>query len=119
MHVLIRVRRRRVSDHRDLVTELGGEAYRCLHAGVRDESDDDELMNAVPLELHIQIGWQSHWNPSAREPRSRPGCGANSLRISPLHVPYSKVLFDQAAFWTGAMYVQVSESPGRYRRLSA
>jgi len=37
-----------------------------------------------------------------------PGCGTNSLRISPPHVPYSKVLLSQAAFWTGAMCFQVS-----------
>src|SRR5215471_542184 len=31
-----------------------------------------------------------------------PTCGANSLRISPPQVPYSKVLCAQAAFWMGA-----------------
>src|SRR5215510_9368770 len=56
VHLLIRVTRGRVFYHRDLVAELSGEAYRCLHTGVRDESDDDELMHAMLLELHIQIG---------------------------------------------------------------
>src|SRR2546422_2547733 len=28
-----------------------------------------------------------------------PGCGANSFRISPSHVLYSKALLDQPAFW--------------------
>src|SRR5262249_51786065 len=51
VHLFVGVIRRRVFDHRDLVAELSGEAYRCLHTGVRYESDDDELMNAVLLEL--------------------------------------------------------------------
>jgi len=37
-----------------------------------------------------------------------PGCGKNSLRSSPPHVPYAKALLSQAALWTGAMCVQVS-----------
>src|SRR5262245_20758991 len=56
VHLLIRVIRRRVFDHRDLVAELGREADRCLHAGVRNQSNDNELMDAVILELQIQIG---------------------------------------------------------------
>jgi hypothetical protein len=37
-----------------------------------------------------------------------PGCGANSPRNSPPQVPYSKALRDQAAFWIGVMYFQLS-----------
>src|SRR5262249_35098860 len=33
-----------------------GEAHRCFHTGVRYESDDDELMDAVLLKLQIQVG---------------------------------------------------------------
>src|SRR5262245_66000829 len=51
---VIRVIRGRVFDDGDLIAELSGEAYRCLHTRVRDESDDDELMNAVPGELEVQ-----------------------------------------------------------------
>src|SRR4029453_1449720 len=56
VHLLIRVTRGRVFHHRDLVAKLSGKAYSGLHACVGPESDDDELMNAMLLELHIQIG---------------------------------------------------------------
>jgi hypothetical protein len=56
MHVVIRVTRCRIFYDRDLVAKLCGVAYGRLHTGMRDQSDDDELMNAVPLELDIQIG---------------------------------------------------------------
>src|SRR5215510_525342 len=55
VHLLLRVTRGRVFDHRDLVAQLSREAHRCLHTGVRYESNDDELMDAVILELQIQI----------------------------------------------------------------
>ena len=56
VHLHLRVAGGRVFDDRDLVAELGGEAHRGLYAGVRDKSDDDKLMNAVPRELRVQIG---------------------------------------------------------------
>src|SRR3984893_13569223 len=55
LHLPVRVIRGRVPDHRDLVTKLDGIADRCLDAGVRDESHDNELVNPVLLELQIQI----------------------------------------------------------------
>src|SRR5215813_7553692 len=55
VHLLIRVARGRVFHHRDVVAKLSGIPNSCLHAGVCDESHDDELMNAVFLELQIQI----------------------------------------------------------------
>jgi hypothetical protein len=51
VHLFIRVIRGRVFYHRDLVAELSGKANGRLHARVRYESDDDELVNAVLLEL--------------------------------------------------------------------
>jgi hypothetical protein len=56
MHLLIRVIRRRVLYHRDLVAELGGKANGRFDAGMGYEPDEDELMDAVLLELQIQIG---------------------------------------------------------------
>ena len=53
VHLLFRVTRGRVLYHRDLVTKLGGKANSRFHAGVCDETDDDELMDAVLLELQI------------------------------------------------------------------
>src|SRR5262249_52608866 len=41
---------------RDLVAKLSAIAYGRLHTCMRDEADDNELMNAVLLELQIQIG---------------------------------------------------------------
>ena len=56
MHHLVRVIRRRIFHDGDLVTELGGIAHSRFDAGMRDESDDDELMNAVLLQLQVQVG---------------------------------------------------------------
>src|SRR5262249_7987593 len=39
-----------------VMTELGGIAASGLDAGMRDESDDYELMDAVLLELQVQVG---------------------------------------------------------------
>src|ERR1700736_5302354 len=55
VHLLIRVIRRRVFYHRDLVAELSGKANGRFDAGMCYESDDHELMDAVLLELQIQI----------------------------------------------------------------
>src|SRR5580700_11756341 len=55
VHVFIGVARGRVFHHRDLIAEFGGMANGGLHTGVRDQSDDDDFVNAVLLELHIQI----------------------------------------------------------------
>jgi hypothetical protein len=55
VHLLIRVTRGRVFHHRDLVAKLSAIAYGRLDTRMRDESDDDELMDAVFLELQIQI----------------------------------------------------------------
>src|SRR6516225_6493238 len=56
MHHLVRVIRRGILNDGDLVTELGGIAHSRFDAGMRDESDDDELMNAVLLQLQVQVG---------------------------------------------------------------
>ena len=50
MHLPVRVFRRRVSYHRDLVAELGGVANGRFDAGMRDEADNDELMDSVLLQ---------------------------------------------------------------------
>src|SRR5205807_1399417 len=55
VHLLIRVIRRCVFYHRDVIAELSGKANRRFDAGVGYESDHDELMDAVLLELQIQI----------------------------------------------------------------
>ena len=51
MHLLVRVIRRRVFYHRDLVAELGGKTNGRLDASMRYKANDDELMDAVLLEL--------------------------------------------------------------------
>src|SRR6516225_1974088 len=56
VHLLVRVTRGRVLHHRDLVAKLRAVAYGRLQARMRDESDNNELMNAKLLELQIQIG---------------------------------------------------------------
>src|SRR5215467_3392655 len=56
MHHLVCVVRRRILNDGDVITELGGIAHSRFDAGMRDESDDDELMDAVLLELQVQVG---------------------------------------------------------------
>src|SRR3974390_2723482 len=56
MHHLVRVIRRRILNDGDLRTELGGIAHSRFDAGMRDKSDDDELMDAVLLELQVEVG---------------------------------------------------------------
>src|SRR5499427_5225791 len=56
VHHLVRVIRRRVLHHGNVITELGGIAHSRFDAGMRNESDDDELMDAVLLELQVQVG---------------------------------------------------------------
>src|SRR5262249_33778718 len=51
VHLFIRVIRRRVFDQRDLVTKLGGKANGRFDTGMRYQTDDDELVDAVLLEL--------------------------------------------------------------------
>jgi hypothetical protein len=55
VHLFLRVIRGRVFDHRDLVAQLSRIPHRGLHTRVGDESHDDEPMDAVFLELQIQI----------------------------------------------------------------
>src|SRR5271154_7362658 len=55
LHLLVRVICCRVSYHRDAVAKLSGKSNCRFEASVRDEPHDDELLNAVPLELQIQI----------------------------------------------------------------
>jgi len=55
VHLFVRVIRRGILHHRDLVPELGRKANGRLHTGVRDESNDDELLNTAFLELKIEI----------------------------------------------------------------
>src|SRR5215471_11449822 len=56
VHHLVRVIRRRVLHHGDVIAELSGIANGCFNASMRNEPDDDEFMDAVFLELQIQIG---------------------------------------------------------------
>jgi hypothetical protein len=53
VHHFIGVIRRCISYNGDFVAELSGEPNRCFDAGMRDEPDDDELMDAVSLEQQI------------------------------------------------------------------
>lgn len=60
------------------------------------------------FELLIQIGVGKAAGAPVFVATMSPGGGSNPERISPRHVPYSKLLCRQAAFWIGVMYVQVS-----------
>src|SRR5215467_5137457 len=56
VHHLVRIVRCRVLHHRGLVAELNGVANGRFDASMRYQPDHDELMDAVLLEVHIQIG---------------------------------------------------------------
>jgi hypothetical protein len=55
LQLSIRIVGSRVLDHCDVVAKLGGKPNCCLHTGVCDEARHDKLVNAVLLELQIQI----------------------------------------------------------------
>src|SRR5215813_12936883 len=56
VHHLVRVIRRRVLHHGDVIAELSGKANGCFDTGVCDQPDDDELMDTVLLKLQIKVG---------------------------------------------------------------
>src|SRR5262249_61928317 len=45
-----------ILDHGGLIAELGREANGRFDTGVRDQPDDDELMNTVLFQLQIKVG---------------------------------------------------------------
>jgi hypothetical protein len=53
VHHFIGVIRRCVSYQGDIVAELGSKTNGCLDASMRNEANDDDLMDAVPFELQI------------------------------------------------------------------
>ena len=55
MHLLVRVIRRRVAYDGNPVAELSSKANGPFEACMRDEPLDYELLNAVLLELQIQV----------------------------------------------------------------
>ena len=55
MHLLVRVIRRRVPHHRDPIAKLSSKANGPFEVCMGDEPHDDELLNAVLLELQIQV----------------------------------------------------------------
>ena len=73
MHLVVRVARGRVLHHRDLVAELSGIADSCFHTGVRNEPDHDELMDAVLLELQIEIVFAKPLEHQCSEATMSPG----------------------------------------------
>ena len=70
MHLFVRVIGRRVFDNRDLLAELSAKANRRFDASGGYQTDHDELMDAVLLELQIQIG---HVQRTSSYPRAQ--CG--------------------------------------------
>src|SRR5215831_16397947 len=68
VHRLVRIIRSRVPDHCDVVAQFRGKAYRRFDTRVCDEPDDDEPLDAVPLELEIQV----RIGKAARAQRYRP-----------------------------------------------
>lgn len=73
VHVFLGIAGGRVLDHRDLITQLGAIANSGFHTRVRDQSHDDHFVDAVLLELQIQIGiGENRWSTNAPAPRYRP-----------------------------------------------
>lgn len=101
-HHVLGVVRYRVLDDGHVIAKFGGEAHCSLYAGVGDESDDDQALNAVPLKLQVQVGVGEAAGTPVFAGDHSPGAGTNSARNCPPHVPNSKLLFLQPAFWIGA-----------------
>jgi hypothetical protein len=108
VHLFIRVVRGRVFYRRDLEAQLSGITNRGLHTRVCYESHDDELMDAMFLELQTQIRVGETTGTPMLEGHDFARLRLELARISPPHVPYSKLFRNHAAFWTGAMDFQVS-----------
>jgi len=72
------------------------------------EPDDDELVDAMLFELQIQIGVGKAAGTPMLEGHDITRLRSEFTAISPPQVPFSKILCDQAAFWIGAMYCQLS-----------
>ena len=51
MHFSIGVIRGGVAYHRHVITQLGGIANGCFDTGMRDQANNNELVDAVLLEL--------------------------------------------------------------------
>ena len=62
-----------------------------------DEPNDDELMNAVLFKLQIQIGVGKATGTPMLRGDNLPGLGSNPGRISPPHVPNSKLFRNHPA----------------------
>ena len=108
MHLFIRVIGNRVSHYHDLIAKLSGITNSGLHTSVRDESHDDELMDAVLLELQIQICVGETTGTPVLLNHNLTGSRMELAADLATHVPFSKVFRNHAAFWMGAMYFQVS-----------
>jgi hypothetical protein len=100
VHHLIRVIRRCVSYHRDVVTKLSGIANSRFDARVRNQAYDNELMDSMLLEPD-QIGVGEAAGAPMLLDDDFPGFGVNSARNSPPQVPYAKIFGAQAAFLSG------------------
>src|SRR5262245_7245470 len=55
MHLGVRVVGGRIPHHRNVVAELRSKPHGCFEARMRDQSDSDELLDAVTLELKIEV----------------------------------------------------------------
>src|SRR5262249_27589891 len=55
MHLLIRIIRGRIFHDGDLIAKLGRIAHGCLQTSMRDEAHHDELLDAVSLELQVEV----------------------------------------------------------------
>src|SRR6516164_9381498 len=91
-----------------LVAKLSTVAYGRLHTRMRDESDDNELMNAELLELQIQIGVGKAAGTPVLEGHDVAHLRRELAADLATPGPVLEGLCAQAAFWMGAMYFQVS-----------
>jgi hypothetical protein len=98
LHLVIRVIRCRVLDYGDLVAELSGKADRCFDAGMRDQTDDDEMMDPCFLSCKSKSVLAKPLEHRCSVTTISPGLGSNSAWNSPPQVPYSKVLRIHPAF---------------------
>src|SRR6266481_6248219 len=98
VHLFIRVIRGRIFYQRDLVAKLSGITNSCLHT----RSAMSPVMMSLWMPCFLSCKSKSvlakPLEPQCSWATISPGLGSNPGRISPPHVPYSKLLCTHAAF---------------------
>ena len=90
-----------VPDQRDVISELHAEAAGRFDAGVGDHADQDDMTNAVLLELQVEIGVGKPLDPQRSWATTSPGRGWKSSWNVPPQLSLAKICALAPASWYG------------------